>query len=75
MPLLKCTCVKGATNHVDMSSRTPATRRVATSWPELRARSPTFESPVWNAIGTLEATVFLEPQAINIQQKNLCVCA
>ena len=50
-------CVKGKTMHVKVTFSTSATRRIATVWPALRARSPTIESPATTAIGILEANV------------------
>ena len=54
MPWLEGTYVKGATNRVQVMSRTPATRRVAIVWHAIRASSLTFESPGWSALGTFE---------------------
>ena len=53
---LRSRYVKRSTNYVHGKSRTSLTRRVAIAWPTLRARSPTFESPLPNAAGILEAT-------------------
>ena len=47
---------EGATNLVQVRSRTPATRRVVTAWPVPRVHSRALESPVRNAIDTFEVT-------------------
>jgi len=70
--MAKSTYVKGATKHVEGTSRTSATRRVATAWPALRVLSPAFESPAMTAIGTLEVVVFHQPQAAHIEKKSVC---
>ena len=49
LPLLESTPVKGATKHVDVTSRT-----VAAAWPALRACSRALEYLVFNVIDISE---------------------
>ena len=47
--------VKHTTRHVQVTSNTSLTRRVATAWPILRARYPMFANPAPNLTGILKA--------------------
>jgi len=64
---------KGATRHVQMTSRTSATRHVANAWPALRVPSPTFDSPSKTAIGILEVARVSPTTSSEHGQKNPCV--
>ena len=70
MPWVESTCVKHVTRHVDVTSRTYATRRLATPWPSIRKRSPMFATHAQNVTGISEAARVTPTTSRAHQRKN-----
>jgi len=64
---------KGCKKSYSIDVMQSATRRIATAWPGLRARSKKFESPAPNGTGILEAERVSPTISGTAQQRNICM--